>query len=150
MALSITDLAIWLQEETAWQATPEPISHLDYKHMIVRGLKRLFIDTGRASEYDQSLLDAGAEGWTYNRNFLIDEEEYIILCAQIVFFKRVQSDVNNILGYSTDALTVTNSDKPYANLRNTIDELEKRRRELYYRMPRYTLEYEVSDTVSEG
>ena len=48
-------------------------------------------------------------------DFLIDEEAYILICAQIEFFRKVQSDVNNIVGYTTDALTVTNADKPYTN-----------------------------------
>ena len=51
----------------------------------------------------------------------------------------MQTNVNNVFGYSTDALTVTNADKPYANLAATIAELEQKRRTLYYKMVRFNL-----------
>jgi len=68
----------------------------------------------------------------------IDEEKYVLLVAQITFFKRVQSDVNNIVGYTTDALSVTNADKPYAHLQDTIMNLENERRILFYKMTNYS------------
>lgn len=141
MALSITDIAIDIQEDLKWQRTPERITHVDYKNMVIRALKRLFIDTGRALQYDPMLLIADERGHIYDANFGIDEQRYIVICAEIEFFKRVQTDVNNIVGYSTDALTVTNSDKPYAHLQDTIGNLEQQRRQLYYRMTRYSIDY---------
>lgn len=69
----------------------------------------------------------------------IDEKRYAILSAKIEFFRRVQTDVNNIVGYTTDALTVTNADKPYINIASTIDALEKERRIIHYKMTRYAL-----------
>ena len=69
----------------------------------------------------------------------LDEEKYVLLTAQIRFFKKVQSDVNNIVGYTTDALSVTNADKPYAHLQDTIEGLERERRITYYKMTRFTL-----------
>ena len=68
-----------------------------------------------------------------------------MLCAQINFFQRVQADVNNTMSYSTNAITVTGADRPYANLKDTLEKLEARRRELFYRMPRYTMDYEIVD-----
>lgn len=52
-----------------------------------------------------------------------DEYEYVLTTAEVSFYRRVQSDVNRIIGYSTDAMTITNADKPYANLSQTIAEL---------------------------
>ena len=69
----------------------------------------------------------------------IDEKRYAILSAKIEFFRRVQTDVNNIVGYTTDALTVTNADKPYINIASTIDALEKERRIIHYKMTRHAL-----------
>ena len=62
-----------------------------------------------------------------------------MICAQMEFFKRVQSDVNNIIGYSTNALTVTNADKPYENLKDSLLNLENERRILFFKMVRFTL-----------
>ena len=72
-------------------------------------------------------------------DLLLDEKRYIELSAKIEFFRKVQTDVNNIVGYTTDALTVTNADKPYMNLTTTIDALEKERRVIHYKMIRHVL-----------
>lgn len=139
MRLCVTDLAIRLQNDLAWQKTPEPISHDQYCDIIIQAIKRLFVDTGRALLYDENkyIIIDGKKYYDYI--FEIDEEAYVLLCAKIGFFQKVQTDVNNIVGYTTDALTVTNADKPYSHLQNSIEENEKLRRELFYRMVRFTL-----------
>lgn len=63
----------------------------------------------------------------------------MLTTAEIGFYRRVQSDVNRIVGYSTDAMSITNADKPYANISQTVAELTARQRVLYYKMARYTL-----------
>jgi hypothetical protein len=68
-----------------------------------------------------------------------DEYEYVLTTAEMGFYRKVQSDVNRIVGYSTDAMTITNADKPYANISQTLAELANRQRILYYKMVRYTL-----------
>ena len=128
---------------TRWQKTPEVILSEEYEQMIVKAIKRLLIDTGRASTYQESLLNKESDGETeslrFNMDFQIDEEAYILICAQIEFFRKVQSDVNNIVGYTTDALTVTNADKPYTNLKDTLTQLEQDRRITYYKMWRFCM-----------
>ena len=137
--LNLTELAGELQEQTEWQETPQPLTADQYLGMTLHGLRRLFIDTGRAQQYDPEKLIIENEALYYDETFYIDEEEYIKLCAKINFFRKVQTDVNNTFGYSTDALTVTNADKPYANLKNTLDDIDNERRILYYKMVRFTL-----------
>ncbi len=138
--LNITEIAEELQEITAWQETPEILSVSDYVKIVVRAVKKFFVDINRPEEYDMTLWTTDDdENTCYNRDFLLDEEEYIKLLCQIEFFKKVQTDVNNSFGYSTDALTVTNADKPYANLKNTLDELQHERRIVFNKMIRYTL-----------
>ena len=119
------------QEITAWQRTPEPLSMSDYYKMISYGVKRLYVDTGRAQAYRRDLL-------TDMQELPPDEELYVLLVAQIAFFKRVQTDVNNIVSYTTDALSVANADKPYAHLQDTINDLENERRILFYKMVDYS------------
>ena len=65
------------------------------------------------------------------------EHAFLVIHAQKLFLRKVQSDVNNIVGYTTDALTVTNADKPYQYLEQTIAALEREERRLYYKMTRY-------------
>lgn len=139
--LNITKLALWLKEKTEWQETPVPLTGADYINMVIDGIERLFVDTGRSEQYDEerytTIEDSGDYG--YDAVFPLDERRYIQICSQINFFSKVQSDVNNTFGYSTDALTVTNADKPYANLKDTIGNLDNERRIIYYKMVRYTL-----------
>lgn len=139
--LNITRLAVRLARETEWQKTPVELDEQDYRDMVVYGLTKLLIDTGRAQAYDNALLtcDPQTGEMTYDSEFSIDEEEYILLAAKIQFYGRVANDVNNIVGYTTDALTVTNADKPYANIKDTVANLEHERRILYYKMCRYAM-----------
>lgn len=138
--LNITELAAEVEELTAWQETPLPLSENDYLKTVLRAVRRFFVDINSPTEYDITLYITDDDGnMLYDRDFLIDEIEYILCLCKIEFFKRVQTDVNNSFGYTTDALSVTNADKPYANLKNTLDDLEHERRILFNKMVRYTL-----------
>lgn len=138
--LNVTELAAEVEELTAWQETPLPLSENDYVKTVLRAVRRFFVDINSPTEYDMTLYITDDDGnMLYDRDFLIDEIEYIICLCKIEFFKRVQTDVNNSFGYTTDALSVTNADKPYANLKNTLDDLEHERRILFNKMVRYTL-----------
>lgn len=141
MAISVSQLAKELQNKTAWQRTPLPLYEDDYEEIVKYGIQRLFIDTARASVYKESLFstDEVSGEKLFMMDLLIDEQEYALLCAQIRFFQQVAADVNNIVGYTTDALTVTNADKPYANIKDTIATLENERRITYYKMARYAM-----------
>lgn len=141
--LNITKLAEWLKEQTEWQETPVPLTEQNYVNMVIDGIERLFVDTGRSTAYDEekyiTVVTEEESYYGYDADFPLDERRYIQICSQIGFFSKVQSDVNNTFGYSTDALTVTNADKPYANLKDTIEKLDNERRIIYYKMVRYTL-----------
>ena len=108
--------------------------------MIEAALKDLYVITGRAALFteDKMVRDNGAP-IEYDTILQLDEEEYLLITAEIGFFRLVQTDVNNLFGYATDAMTITNADKPYSNLAATIAELEQKRRTLYYKMVRYNL-----------
>ena len=138
--LNVTDLAEEVQELTAWQETPMPLGPSAYIKIVMRALRKFFVDINHPTEYDPNLyIKDDDENVYYDREFFADEEEYILILCRIEFFKRVQTDVNNTFGYSTDALTVTNADKPYANLKNTLDDLQHERRIYFNKMVRYTL-----------
>lgn len=135
---SITELVEEVKEATAWQRTPEPMTQGDYERLINNAIKTLFIDTGRTFQFKKEYFTQDENGNSvFDYDFEIDEEKYILLTAQIGFFKKVQSDVNNIVSYSTDALSVTSADKPYTHLQDTIGELENERRIVFYKMSRF-------------
>lgn len=137
---NISELANELKDATRWQKTPLPLSDNDYVSIIIRALKRLYVDTGRASVFNMDMITKNDdENVCFTEDLPIDEEEYVLLCAQIGFFNQVKTDVNNIVGYTTDALSVTNADKPYANIKDSIEKLENERRITYYKMIRYVM-----------
>lgn len=137
---NISELANELKDATRWQKTPLPLSDNDYVSIIIRALKRLYIDTGRASVFNMDMITKNDdENVCFTEDLPIDEEEYVLLCAQIGFFNQVKTDVNNIVGYTTDALSVTNADKPCANIKDSIEKLENERRITYYKMIRYVM-----------
>lgn len=136
--LNISELAEELQELTAWQETPTVLDTVDYEKMVVRAIRKFFVDINHPADYDRTLYIVEDGKIFYDRDFMADEEEYILCLCKIGFFKRVQTDVNNTFGYTTNALTVTNADKPYANLQTTLSDLEHERRVIFNKMVRYT------------
>lgn len=138
--LNVTEVAEELKELTAWQETPEKLDTSDYVKMVVRAIKKFFVDINHPTDYNPSLWTTNDKNETcYDRDFLLDEEEYIKILCRMEFFQRVQMDVNNSFGYSTNALTVTNADKPYANLKDTLEDIQHERRIAFNKMIRYTL-----------
>lgn len=108
--------------------------------MIAQAIRYLYVMTGRATQFSAALLIYEEEmPARFNADLVADELEYVLVTAEINFYRRVQTDVNRIIGYATDALTVTNADKPYANLSQTISELTNKQRILYYKMVRFNL-----------
>ena len=96
---NISELANELKDATRWQKTPLPLSDNDYVSIIIRALKRLYIDTGRASVFNMDMITKNdEENVCFTEDLPIDEEEYVLLCAQIGFFNQVKTDVNNIVG----------------------------------------------------
>ena len=138
--LNLNEMADELNELVAWQETPTMLEHSDYLKIILRGVKRFFVDINHPNDFNLEYLTTDDDGNVfYAYNFNATEETYIMLLCKLEFFKRVQTDVNNTFGYSTDALTITNADKPYANLKNTVDDLEHERRIVFNKMVAYTL-----------
>lgn len=118
-----------LRQRTEWQDTPVEMVEEDYLEIVRQAVRHLYVMTGRYTQYDDSSEIA----------LSADEYEYVLTTAEIGFYRRVQSDVNRIVGYSTDAMTITNADKPYANISQTVNELLNRQRILYYKMTRFVL-----------
>lgn len=143
----IDDLVEELQFQIEFQETPREYDDEDYENFILRAIRKLYVDTGRARQYSSDLV-LSIKGKTYfNARLLADEIEYVLLLAQIGFYRAVKASVDEMVSYTTDALSVTQGDKPYANLTNTIRELENERRIIFHSMTRYTLDYDNSDSI---
>lgn len=123
-----------------WQKTPEEIFQDDLTAFVVTAIKDLYIMTGRAMRYSDNLVVYEDDLPRYfTEDIALDEREYVLVSAQIAFFNKVKTDVNNHVGYTTDALSVTHADKPYKYLSETVADLESRRRALWFKMHRYNI-----------
>lgn len=144
----INNLAHELMRRTAWQETPETLEEDDYISLVKNGVRSLYIDTGRALQYIESNIYQEEEGILYTKTDLAaDEREYVLQMSEILFFQSVQSSVNQQISYTTDAQSVANADKPYANLKDSIAERESRRVEIQTRMVRYRLTGQEGDSL---
>lgn len=117
-----------------------PLNNEDRFILFKRGVRRMFIDTGRAEIYSPSLLPDEGELKAFPFKLGVDEMEYILLSARIAFYKQMASDMagpNRITSHKTDALTVTFSDKSYSDIAASIDGLENQLKELYLKMPQF-------------
>lgn len=140
---SIANLIDELKFDVQFQSTPRAITDEEYISIVTRGIRKLYVDTGRSDEYVSIGYTTDDE---YNLYFQADltpvETEYVLIIAKKLFYETVQSSVNTMVSYSTNALTVTQGDKPYANIANTLDKLEHERIITYYKMIPYTMSAE--------
>lgn len=116
-----------------------PLSEADKFIIFKRGVRRMFIDTGRAEDYVPSRITMETLG---NVDYEMGQDElyYVLLAAQIAFYKQMAADVsqpNRITQHKTDALTVTFSDKTSGELVGRIADLENELREVYHKMPQF-------------
>ncbi len=122
-----------LMAMTALQKTPIEYGEDDYNLLIVDGIKALYVDLNKSAIYKNE-FDEQDLCFLNGKELLISEEEYILLKAHLNFYKMIQADVNNIVGYSTDSLSITNADKPYANISNEMSRIETRLIDLFFKV----------------
>lgn len=134
-----------LYRKIEWQKMPLSMSAEDRQQMLLsaieQGIEDLFVVTGRALEYQTHtyMLDAETGQISeFNQDLLLDEELQVLCRAQIEIYAKVRTQYSDILGYTTNALTVTNADKPYSYLSGTIQELNDQLKTYYYKMVRYS------------
>lgn len=117
-----------------------PLGQEDYFILFKRGVRRMYIDTGRPDQYKGSWLRSPNDLNVFPADVGEDEQEYILICAQLAFYNQMASDMsapNQITQHKTDALTVTFSDKGFANLNSKLADLEQERTDVYHKMPQF-------------
>lgn len=110
--------------------------------LLVEAVRSMFVKTGRYNQYTLNMFTFDEEtGIAISMEYDLptDEYEYVLVYARCGFLRKAQTLVNNIVGYTTDALSVTNADKPFQYLANSISEGEKELRKIFYSMVRHTI-----------
>lgn len=124
-----------------WQLVPVDMTVDDCVPFIVEAIEFFYIMSGKALQYSDDLIIKDDEAGTimFNADFMMDERQYILTTAMILFYQKVQSDVNELMSYTTDAMSVANADKPFANLAGMIDNLKERQLMIWHKMTRYNM-----------
>ena len=133
----ITEMAVELQKETAWQNTPYPMYPEDYVDIVVRAIKKFFVDVNHPDEYNRTLfIDGENDSTFYAYNFNILEEEYIFILCKMSFFKKIYTDLSGdgAISYTTNALSVTGAKEGYKSIQQTLDELEMERIRVFHKI----------------
>lgn len=130
--MTLTPLVEELMRGTEWQRTPTEITSQDYFAMIVKGIEYLYMLTGRGTAFSDDMIDA--ENQTFSGNLNLTEKMIVLWSAEIDLLEKVRADKNAIVGYTTDAISITNADKPYQYLSQSIDELRQKIRTAFYKL----------------
>lgn len=135
----IESLAKTLFTRIEWQNVHDPVAMDDLCAYIAEAIRNLYVMTGRALRFSEDMLKKNEDDIyvSFSETLPLDEREYVILSAQIAFLRKVQTSVDDLTSYTTDAMSVTHGDKPYANLQQTITNLESQLRSIWYKMCRY-------------
>lgn len=107
--------------------------------MILDGIRTLYVLMEQEERYDGTRIFCTEEGTIYNADFSPTEREFIMVCARIAFFEETEMTVSVTVGYTTPVLTVTNADKPAANLRNMLSDLRSYQQELFHKLVPYAV-----------
>lgn len=136
--MKLAPLVDELRRLTKWQRTPQAIEYEEYLIMIINGIKYLYTLTGRDQLFREDMFDVDIPAEAEFDGTLNITEELIVMCAaQIEFYEKVRADKNAIIGYTTDALSVTHADKPFQYLTGTIEELQQKIRTAFYKLTPY-------------
>ena len=63
--------------------------------MVADAIRYLYVVTGRALEFDESLFTKGGEEYVFASTLQLDEQEYVLLTAEINFYTKVQTGVSD-------------------------------------------------------
>ena len=133
-------LAHKLYQRIEWQTVPDVVTQEDLTVFIADAIRHLYVMTGRGLSFEESdfVFEDGLYV-SFADDLPLDEREYVLITAEIAIYRKAQTTVNELTSYSTDAMTVTHGDKPFANLQQTIMDAEKRQNQIWYKMCRYHL-----------
>ena len=135
----IVKLAQRLHKKINSQRTPEEVHWTDQVDWIAEAIRTLYVISGRTMLFSEDKFEYDDSGnpETFEDTLSLDEEEWVLLEAQIEFYKWVQASHDDLVSYSTDAMAVTHGNKPYEHIGQTIDRLEGERNRIWYAMTRY-------------
>lgn len=99
----IMKLAEALFTRIEWQSVNDPVTIEDMTGYIVEAIKTLYVMTGRAMLFSDDLIIKTEGAYVFKVTLPLDEQEYVLVTAQVDFLRKVQTSVDNLTSYTTDA-----------------------------------------------
>jgi len=155
----IVKLAQRLHRRIKWQEIPEELTSEDLIEILCDAIRMLYVISGRTfnfsedkfivvpepdedteepEEPDEEEKDDDLEPGVYFADDLeLDEQEWILLEGEIAFYNLALSNVDDLQSYTTDAMAVTHGDKPYKNIKSTVEDRQAKQAVVWTRMVRF-------------
>jgi len=151
----IMNLAQRLYRRIKWQEIPEQMDSNDLVDLLEDAIRMLYVISGRTFQFsedkfkDKKIIEIPpeeeggepqyeeVEGVFFEDDLMLDEQEWVLLEGEIAFYNLALSNVDDLQSYTTDAMSVTHGDKPYKNIKQTIDDRKAKQDVVWTRMVRY-------------
>ena len=121
------------------QQVPVTVHWSDQVDYITDAIRHLYVLTGRELMFSEDLFekDEHENILSFANDLSLAESEWVLLDAQVEFYRWVQAGHNDDVSYTTDAMSVTHGDKPFEHIGETIDKLEMKKAIVWTRLVRY-------------
>ena len=147
----IVRLAQRLHRRIKWQEIPEELNSADLMVIICDAIRMLYVISGRTFQFSEDMFvtrivtqpeeedepEYTEDGLWFSADLPIDEEEWVLLEGEISFYNMALSNVDDLQSYTTDAMAVTHGDKPYKNIKATVEDRQAKQAVVWTRMVRY-------------
>ena len=139
----LVELARRLHRRIQWQEIPEALTSTDLIEMIKDAIRMLYVISGRTFVFSEDkftvedIEDSDEKNYYFEDDLELDEREFVLLESEIAFYNMALSNVDDLTSYTTDAMAVTHGDKPYKNIKATVEDRQAKLAVVWTRMVRY-------------
>lgn len=133
----ITKLVSRLYKRLQWQKTPTDLYDEDLSEFIAEGIQFLYVNTTRQHKFSEDMFEKDGDLYvSFSETLHPEEVLYVLKYAELQFYRMVSTHYDEMVSYSTDALTVTHGDKPFQNINTLVEKCEAQLKELWNRQDR--------------
>ena len=139
----LVKLAERLHRRIRWQEIPETMTSADLIDILIDAIRMLYVISGRTFQFSDDMIvrtedpETGITDVEFSETLELDEQEWVLLEAEISFYNMALSNVDDLQSYTTDAMSVTHGDKPYKNIKATVEDRQMKQAVVWTRMVRF-------------
>lgn len=136
----IVKLAQRLHRRIKWQEIPEELNSEDLIEIICDAIRMLYVISGRTFQFSEDMFivnDLDNDAVEFTETLELDEQEWVLLESEVAFYNMALSNVDDLQSYTTDAMAVTHGDKPYKNIKATVEDRQAKQAVVWTRMVRF-------------